>query len=512
MLYSRNAYHPGWLLILTLWLSGHSAYAQELIPNGGFEKYTTCPYQDNLLSEAAPWYNPNRATPDFYHRCLPTNQMQLPPHSGQGIGRLFMDQGWAEYFGTPLLSPLIAGEAYQFEMALAAEFPARYPSRSFGAYFSAQPLMSTDKILFPVRPQVYDTQVKTFTKAFTWEIIAGCFVAKGGEQFATIGNFNELPPLLSAYYLFADDISLKQIKLNLGNDTTLCGRASRYRLSARTPGATDYRWSDGSTDSVFVVKRPGKYWVTVKTPCKVLSDTIVVKYRLDFSLGNDTTLCTGATLALSVSTPASGYNWQDGSTKREFTVRQPGTYRVSATEPGCSASDTIVIRYIEPPRLSLGPPLELCGAETHVLRPVFAQGKFSWVDGYPATDRLITSSNTYYGQIVNDCMTLIDSVKADYGECGCVLYTPDLFTPNNDGVNDWFEPFACGDITITGLSVFNRWGEVLYQTQAAPFRWDGAYRNQPCDTDIYAWAITYQLNQQGRISNKRKQGLLRLAR
>ena len=147
-----------------------------------------------------------------------------------------------------------------------------------------------------------------------------------------------------------------------------------------------------------------------------------------------------------------------------------------------------------------------------MLRPVFAQGKFSWVDGYPATDRLITSSNTYYGQIVNDCMTLIDSVKADYGECGCVLYTPDLFTPNNDGVNDWFEPFACGDITITGLSVFNRWGEVLYQTQTAPFRWDGAYRNQPCDTDIYAWAITYQLNQQGRISNKRKQGLLRLAR
>lgn len=486
-----------WSLI-AVWLLPAVAAGQELIPNGGFETYTNCPKLANLLDEAAPWYNPNRATPDFYNNCFPTPQMQLPPHSGQGLGVLFMDQGWAEYMATPLSQPLDAGEAYQFEYYVASETPRRYPAGSFGAYFSTAPLTSTAKDLLPLtgNPQLIDGNVQRLTQPFRWEKAGGCFVAKGGERFVTIGNFYTLPAMLGFYYLFIDDISLKPIRLNLGRDTTLCNRRNTLRLNAQTPGANRYRWSDGSAAPTLQVSKPGQYWVEVTTPCKILRDTITVAYQLELELGRDTTLCDGQTLPLRVAAPGT-YRWQDGSTRADYAVREAGTYSVRVTQATCTAADTIQVRYVPPPRLALGPNQHLCGLASYTIRPAFAEGTFRWLDAFPDTERTVNASGTFRAQVSNDCAIAQDSIAVDYTGCDCVIFAPDAFSPNNDGVNDVFQPFACGDITIRSLAVFNRWGEVIFHTSTPPFRWDGLYGSERCLAAAYTWQMEYVISRPG---------------
>ncbi|MEZ0487427.1 gliding motility-associated C-terminal domain-containing protein [Fibrella aquatica] len=499
-----------WLIILWQVLTCPAA-AQELIPNGGFETYRKCPRADNLLEEAAPWYNPNLATPDFYNYCFPTDQIEVAPRTGNGLARLFLDQGWAEYLATPLVKPLEAAKCYYFEMWVASRNPNQYMPETIGAHFSDKTLTSTAKNLLIAKPQVLDVQAKTLTASFKWERVSGTFEAKGGEQFVTVGSFTKLPAFLGFYYIFVDDVSLLPIELDLGNDTTLCGRQSTHLLRAKTPGATDYRWNDGSTSDTYRVTKPGKYWVTVTTPCKVLSDTITVDYALDFSLGRDTTLCIGQSLTLEGPADASNYTWQDGSDKPRFLVTEAGNYRLSVSKVGCVAADTIAVAFIRPPQLELGLDKALCGADVHTITPDFAEGTFAWLDAFDQPERTVTRSGTYRATVTNACATLRDSIRIDYGECGCVIYTPDLFTPNADGVNDVFLPLACGDITIQSLSVFNRWGELIYQTSKTPFQWDGSVGGSVAPTGVYAWQIDYELRQDEKVSQKQKQGRLIVA-
>lgn len=459
-----------------------------------------------------PWYNPNRATPDFYHQCFNTGQMVLPPRSGQGLARLFFDRGWAEYLGVRLTKSLTAGECYYFEMYVATDTPNKYLTETLGAYFSAQPVTApTTTDMLNVRPQVLDKQPSV--PALRWQRISGVFEATGNEQYVTIGSFYKTPPFLGFYYVFIDDISLVPIKLDLGADTTLCGRRSTRLLDATTPGATDYRWNDGSTNATLLVTKAGTYSVKVTTPCKTLSDTITIDYSLDFDLGADTTICNGQTLTLTVppNTPAT-YRWQDGSGQNNYTVRQAGQYIVRVTQATCVASDTIQVRYIQPPTLALGSDQELCGAQTFTIKPVFADGKFFWQDQFTGTERTVNSSGVFQASVQNDCATVTDSITIDYGACDCVLYAPNSFTPNGDGQNDVFLTYGCGDITITSLTIFNRWGEVIFQTDTLPFQWDGYYHGERCPTDVYTWSIRYRLKQGKQIKLNQKQGPLSLIR
>lgn len=149
-----------WLFLGSITLLPGWVTSQNLVPNGSFETYRNCPHQDNLFEEAIPWYNPNRATPDFYHRCFDFGQLILPPHSGQGVGHLFFDQGWAEYMGIKLTKPLSVSTCYYFEMYVATDTPNKYIPGTIGAYFSNQPITGTTTAVLTARPQIIETTPK----------------------------------------------------------------------------------------------------------------------------------------------------------------------------------------------------------------------------------------------------------------------------------------------------------------------------------------------------------------
>ncbi len=69
---------------------------------------------------------------------------------------------------------------------------------------------------------------------------------------------------------------------------------------------------------------------------------------------------------------------------------------------------------------------------------------------------------------------------------------PNLFSPNNDGNNDFFRPVVSGDfedvISIIEFRVYDRWGQLVYSGQNLS-GWDGRYQGNPAPSDVYAYFI-----------------------
>jgi gliding motility-associated-like protein len=69
------------------------------------------------------------------------------------------------------------------------------------------------------------------------------------------------------------------------------------------------------------------------------------------------------------------------------------------------------------------------------------------------------------------------------------VYVPSAFTPNKDGSNDNFKPIALGIKSLENFSVFNRWGQQLFNTTKIGAGWDGTLKGIKQDAGTYVWTI-----------------------
>jgi len=74
---------------------------------------------------------------------------------------------------------------------------------------------------------------------------------------------------------------------------------------------------------------------------------------------------------------------------------------------------------------------------------------------------------------------------------GCIdkdVFIPNTFTPNNDGQNDVL--FVRGlKIDDVYFAVYNRWGELVFETNDKTKGWDGVYKNKPADIGVFGWYL-----------------------
>jgi gliding motility-associated-like protein len=69
------------------------------------------------------------------------------------------------------------------------------------------------------------------------------------------------------------------------------------------------------------------------------------------------------------------------------------------------------------------------------------------------------------------------------------LYVPNAFTPNADGVNDYFMVMK-NNIKTLHIDIFNRWGEVIFSSDNPDFQWDAHCKGEPVQADVYVYRIT----------------------
>jgi gliding motility-associated-like protein len=66
---------------------------------------------------------------------------------------------------------------------------------------------------------------------------------------------------------------------------------------------------------------------------------------------------------------------------------------------------------------------------------------------------------------------------------------PNAFSPNNDGVNDVFIPLNYGLLNYE-FRIYNRWGELIFETNDTTKGWDGYYNGVEQELDVYVYVVS----------------------
>ncbi len=222
--------------------------------------------------------------------------------------------------------------------------------------------------------------------------------------------------------------------LDLGKDTILCPGIS-YTIEI----PDDYSslvWSDGTSDQIKVITSSNTYSLIGKdlNGCTT-RDTVSIGFKYDpkANFGKDTTLCDDQTLLLQMEPrptwfmqPAD-YQWQDGSSKDTFRVKQPGNYWGKVTYQGCTISDTIHVEYVSAQAISLGSDTTLCIGDSLILEVQASGAEILWSTSETNQKITVKEPGEYWVRVNNVNCTVSDTINVSF-------QTKPLFSLGNDTV------------------------------------------------------------------------------
>ncbi|MCA6365133.1 MAG: PKD domain-containing protein [Bacteroidetes bacterium] len=275
--------------------------------------------------------------------------------------------------------------------------------------------------------------------------------------------------------------------------------------------------------SGIIFNAPGTYPVTLtitENGCTSTATQNVIVYPMPDAMFNtpDAEGCVPFTVQFndaSITGVPLTYFWDfgDGNTSTlpnpSHTYTQVGVYDVmliiSATS-GCVATDTffmpgLVVVNPVPTAAFTVDSLSVSIFDPFITATDLSTGadscQLNWGDGYVSTN-MCNETHAYwnYGEY-----TITQIVWNEYGCPDTAqlrvevrpehrFYIPNTFTPNGDGLNDVFMPAIMGAEDYRFL-IFDRWGELIFDTQDADQGWDGRYKGDKCQQDVYVWKVEY---------------------
>ncbi len=286
--------------------------------------------------------------------------------------------------------------------------------------------------------------------------------------------------------------------------------AIALNVSGGTPPYT-FTWSNSSTTQNISNILPGTYTVIIKDSngCSLVdSFTVSFDSSVFAHAGNDTVICHNSTVELngSGSVNATGYAWyqmpgfiliKDTSVVFVTPTNDTTTYVLVVTHGTCTDTSSVTIVTLPALFINPGPDQIIYGTGTVTLggTPTNPSGtSVVWEPNSTLNDSLFANPaatptvTTVYTVMVSNA----GGCKASDTVTVFILpgiNPPSGFTPNGDGTNDyWVLPFA-GDFPNIEVEVYNRWGELLFQSNGYNTPWDGQYSGKPVPIGTYYFII-----------------------
>lgn len=430
------------------------AQGQNLVPNGDFETFSQCPDYVSQIDRATGWSRPTDGTSDYFNACLgvpfsmnvPDNQSGYEPaRSGNGYAGFYCFYSTTavttatdndhEYVTRALDEPLIPGVTYAVEFFVSLADVSKYAVNDIGALLSTQAPYRADEFAITATPQVTNTSLVMLDQKNGWTRIHGCFVADSAFAYITIGNFRdgaatvftEVPtdfPLTFYSYYFVDDVSVQ----------------------------------------------------AVAAP----------------QLGPDISACDAVTLAVQDPVDGATYTWSTGEEGTSIVADSAGVYSVRQDLNGCIVSDTILVHLAEHLRLFLpnDTVADFCATPFLFIDPgpLPPNTDVIWSTGATTATIQVDHAGLYTvsASAPEHCPATASVMVVD--DCGSPLFAPNAFTPNNDGINDRWQPLWMANPGATlELTVYDRWGRALFTATGRDAAWDGTAQGSPVPDGVYAW-------------------------
>ncbi|MEL6656857.1 MAG: gliding motility-associated C-terminal domain-containing protein [Bacteroidota bacterium] len=296
------------------------------------------------------------------------------------------------------------------------------------------------------------------------------------------------------------------LNLSLATEYVLC-LGDTLMLDVERPLA-DYVWEDGSTDPQRAIVADGNYALTVTTLCEVYESNFEAIFLVDpmLELGDDLVLCPNDSLVLEPGIPGADYLWQDGSTADRLVVRSPDTYQVTITTACNELVDSVRIDFLLAVTTDLGRDTFLCDDQPFLLDATTeVEADYLWENGERDPRRLIFGPGDYIVSVKSDCENIIDTLSIVPCEI-CQVFMPNVFSPNNDGVNDRFGPQSPCGLDAYEIMIFDRWGNQVWQSTNPSDGWNGRIKGDFAAQGTYVWMINYTVTENGILREAQKRG------
>lgn len=484
------------LLVLFSALLVVGSAQQNLVPNWSFENITQCPSYliNSTLPFAPPWQNPTAGTPDIFSPCdsvvitghpcpingVPCNGAGIQtPITGTNYAGIFLyglniagaNGNAREYIQVKLTDSLKANKPYCVSFYTSPGERSMYVTSRVGLYLSTTAISSTTWTALPVSPQIEPPFHSYISDTINWTEIKGLYMANGGENYITLGNFYDNPFTDTLYrggnknsdmYYYFENISVVQyMSAFVGIDTTICSGIKINRQLNSAFGA-QYNWAILSGDMNSIdssqVASPSfspsvtSVYVLEKKQCGISSfDTLIIQVPLKFPAiaSHDTTICVGDTVSLTANNNCiwCTHSWNTGNSALQISVS-------------------------------------------------------------PVTSTIYSFTQT------DSCFTTKDYVNVSTEYCNSpVVSPPNIFTPNEDEINDTWLPSIKNEISLKdySLEIFNRWGIQIFKTKNTKDSWDGRTTSGiECAEGTYYFVIKFFDEKEKQI--KSTKGFIQLIR
>ena len=463
-----------------------------LIPNPSFEDMNCCPNNRSQLNCADVWIQASEPTTDYIHDCGWEGWENLPPPrpfpDGDGIlgfrdgrqggrdnGTNDGDQlNWKEYAGACLLSPLRANDSYRFEFQVGFIDFIQSPAINI-TFFG-----TTDCDYLPFG--VGDAKLGCPTNGPNWIRLGSKLISSAPNSWQQ-GFINVTPTedifaiaigpdcpatraSVNTYYFF-DELILADAK-SFQNNIVEVGHPCEedFRLSILHQAGRDYQWyKDGvallseTEHELTQIYGEGQYQVRMITDgnCNLVAPYTFSIPVIDQSI---TKIICEDDIYL--------FGTQELTTSGAYT-------QTFQNQNNCDSIVNLILNVMSP--------------VYDTLRAKIFEG-----EDYDIADATFTSSGDYPVILFSDvgCDSIVQ-LKLSYYH----LYFPNVFSPNNDGINDTFTVQGDEDlINITSLEIFDRWGTKIYSLLnidgegPGEISWDGSIDGKVVQPGVYTYAVS----------------------
>ena len=200
------------------------------------------------------------------------------------------------------------------------------------------------------------------------------------------------------------------------------------------------------------------------------------------------------------------YVWNTGDTTTTIQVspQQTTLYSVIVYDTsGCKNRDSVLVKVNTTPTVNAGPDTLICDGENYQMQATSSIQTVVWNPATGLSNAGILNPVFNNSESVEYILIAIDTtgcgssdtVKIDVHNCNAYIEVPQAFTPNGDGVNDFFTLFG-NNIADYEIRIYNRWGELVYtSTDVGALNdlgkgWDGTYKGKEQNLGTYVYYLT----------------------
>ncbi|HHB78847.1 MAG TPA: T9SS type B sorting domain-containing protein [Saprospiraceae bacterium] len=300
-------------------------------------------------------------------------------------------------------------------------------------------------------------------------------------------------------------------------DTTVCDNQTQVPISAVHTGDSINWYDDPAlttsiSNSSSLMVLPGTYYAlsTNAAGCQMIDTVVVAQNPVTMAVAqNNFTLCMGEDAALEINGLHSDDHTQWYLDNTLIGTGSPlvvnpthsGTYVAVVTNAdGCSATDTAQVDVVEVVAEVTASEMSIYRSQSTKLSATEGFISYLWSpddgsldDIFSANPKASPEETTTYTVTVTDdngCTAERSiTIEVKNTECGePYIYLPNAFSPNGDGDNEVL--YLRGlNLSEIHLSIYNRWGQQVFETRDQSYGWDGTFNGDPVAPDVYGFYL-----------------------